>query len=50
MNKMIDICLCILAIPVWVIADILELLSNMLHASSCFLEHFIAFLINKQRK
>ena len=64
MNKIIDICLCVLAILVWLMSDILNLLSviidslgfvfdflsDVFRKGSRYLEHFIAFLINKNRK
>lgn len=50
MNKIVDISLCVLAVPVWIIADVLDLLSILLHELSCFLERFISFLVNKNHK
>ncbi len=64
MNKIIDICLCVLAILVWLMSDILNLLSVIIDSlgfvldflndvfckGSRYLEHFIASLINKNRK
>ena len=57
MNKIIDMCLCVLAVFIWITGDVLNLLSvifdslgDIFSVGSCCLEHFIAFLINKNRK